>query len=97
MEIDVVEGLGQRRFAHPAGLQHLDPVLIARDARFPGTGAQGVGYFRGPPMGMHVDHGCHGCFLQWAGASLTPRRLARKARQLSRPIDGASRPHKLWR
>ena len=31
------------------------------------------------------------------GASLTPRRLARKARQLSRSIDGASRRHKLWR
>jgi hypothetical protein len=78
-------------------VQHLDPVLIARDARFPGTGAQGVGYFRGPPMGMHVDHGCHGCFsFNGPDASLTRRRLARKARQLPKSIDGASRPRKLW-
>ena len=56
MEIDVIEGLGERLFAHP-GLQHLDAVLIAHDARFLGTGAQGIGYFGGLPMGMHVDHG----------------------------------------
>jgi hypothetical protein len=40
MEIDVVEGLGERCFTHPRGLQHLDAVLIAQDARFPGTGAR---------------------------------------------------------
>jgi len=39
MEIDVIEGISERRFAHPRGLQHLDTVLIAQDARFPGTGA----------------------------------------------------------
>ncbi len=55
MEIDVVEGLGERLFAHPRGLQHLGAVLVAQDARFLGAGAQGVGYFGGPPMGMHVD------------------------------------------
>ena len=70
--IDVVEGIRQRRLTHPSGLQHLDPVRIAQDARVPGTGAQGVGYFRGPPMGMNVDHGCHGCFLQWAGRQSNP-------------------------
>jgi hypothetical protein len=59
MKIDVIEGIGERRVAHPWGLQHLDAVLIAQDARFPGPGAQSVGYFGGPPMGMHVDHG-HG-------------------------------------
>jgi len=29
MEIDVIEGIGERRFAHPWGLQHFDAVLIA--------------------------------------------------------------------
>ena len=77
MEIDVIEGLGERLFAHPRGLQHLDAVRIAHDARFPGAGAQGVGDFGGPPMGMHVDHG-HGCFLHGLSGSLTPRRLAAK-------------------
>ncbi len=56
MEIDVIEGLGERRFAHPRGLQHLDAVRIAHNPRLPGTGAQRVGHFGGPPMGMHVDH-----------------------------------------
>ena len=67
MEIDVVERLGERRFAHPRGLQHLDAVRIAHDARLPGAGAQGVGDFGGPPMGMHVDH--HGCFLHRLSAT----------------------------
>ena len=35
MEIEVVEGLGERLFAHPRGLQHLDAVRVAQDARFP--------------------------------------------------------------
>jgi len=71
MEIDIIEGLGERRFTHPSGLQHLDTVLIARNARFPGPGAQRVGDFGGPPMGMHIDHG-HGFFLRWLSGSLTP-------------------------
>jgi hypothetical protein len=75
MEIDVIEGLGERVFAH-SRLQHLDAVLIAQDARFPGPGAQSVGYFGGPPMGMHVDH--HGGFLYSLSGSLTPRRVALK-------------------
>src|SRR5208282_5660180 len=77
MEIDVIEGLGERLLAHPRGLQHLDTVRIAHNARFPGTSAQGAGYFGGPPMGTHVDHG-HGCFLHGPSGSLTPRRLAAK-------------------
>jgi hypothetical protein len=60
MELDVVEGLTERRVAHPSGLQHLGAVRVAHDARFPGPGAQGVGDFGGPPMGMHVNHGYHG-------------------------------------
>ncbi|MGH7114973.1 MAG: hypothetical protein ACREE9_10820 [Stellaceae bacterium] len=76
MEINVIEGLGERRFAHPWGLQHLDAVAIAQDTRLPGTGAQGVGDFGGPPMSMHVDH--HGYFLQGLCGSLTPWRLAAK-------------------
>jgi hypothetical protein len=90
VEIDLVEGLGERLFAHSSGFQHFDAVLVARDTRFPGTGAQGVGDFGGPPMGMHVDH--HGCLLHPVSGSLTPRRLGRKARELSRPTDGTSRP-----
>jgi hypothetical protein len=43
MEIDVIEGIGERLFAHPQGLQYLDAVLIAQDARFPRPGAEGVG------------------------------------------------------
>src|SRR5260370_973910 len=75
MEVDVVESLGERRFAHPSGTQHLDAVLVAQNARFPGPGAQSVGYFGGPPMGMHVDHGC---FLNGSFGSLTPWRFAAK-------------------
>ena len=56
MEIDVVEGLRRAALRPSAGLQHLDAVRIAHDARLPGAGAQGVGDFGGPPMGMHVDH-----------------------------------------
>ena len=76
MEIEIVEGLGERLFAHPRGLQHLDAVLIAQDARLPRAGAQRVGNFGGPPMGMHVDHRGHGCFLQEPFRSLTPLRSA---------------------
>ncbi len=50
MEIDVVEGVGERRFARP--------------------GAQGLGQFGGPPMGMHVDH--HRSFPPWADRQLNP-------------------------
>src|SRR5438270_6882036 len=64
MVSDVIEGLGEGLFAHPRGLQHLDAVRIAHNARLPGTSAQGFGYISGPPMGMHVDHG-HGVFLHW--------------------------------
>src|ERR1700756_1778275 len=78
MEIDVVEGLGERLFAHSPGLQHLDAILVAQDARLPGAGAQGVGYLGRPPMGMHVDHGCHGYFLYGPSRSLTPPRRAGK-------------------
>ena len=73
MEIDVIERLGERLVAHP-GLQHLDAVLIAQDARLLAAGAQSVGYLGGLPMGMHVDHGCHGCFLHGLSGSLIPRR-----------------------
>ncbi len=55
----VVERLGERLLAHPR-LQHLGAVAIAQDARLTGAGAQGVGDFGGPPMGVHVDH--HGGF-----------------------------------
>ena len=48
------------------------PSGLRSDARFPGAGAQGVGDFGGPPMGMHVDHGCHGCFLHGLGRQLNP-------------------------
>jgi hypothetical protein len=75
MEIDVIEGRGERLLAHPWGFQHLDAVAIVQDARFPGTDAQGVGYFGGPPMGMHVDHGC---FLHGSCGTFTPRRIAAK-------------------
>ena len=54
--VDVIERLGERLFAHPR-LQHLDAVVVAQDARFLGAGAQGVGDLGGPPMGVHVDHG----------------------------------------
>jgi hypothetical protein len=74
MEIYVIEGFGERLLAHPWGFQRLDAVAIAQDARFPGTGAQGVGYFGGPPMGSMSS----GCFLHGPCGSLTPRRLAAK-------------------
>src|SRR4030081_1516148 len=57
MEIDVIEGPGERLFADPRRLQHLDSVLVAQDARFPGPGAQGVGELGGSPVSVHVDHG----------------------------------------
>jgi hypothetical protein len=75
MKIDVIEGLGDWRLAHPSGFQHLDAVRVSQDARFPRTGAQSVGYFGGSPMGVHVNHGY---FLQGPSGSLTPRRLAAK-------------------
>src|SRR4029077_2514780 len=56
MEIDVIEGPGERLF-HPRRLQHFDSVRVAQDARFPGPGAQGVGELSGSPVGVHVDHG----------------------------------------
>ena len=80
MEIDVIERLGERLLAHPRGLHHLDAVRIAHDARLPGAGAQSVGYFSGPPMGMHVDHGSHGGFLYGPADSLTPLAARRKVR-----------------
>ncbi len=58
MEIDLVKGLGERRLTHPRHLQYLKAGFIAHDARLPRAGAQGVGDFGGPPMGVHVDHGC---------------------------------------
>ena len=73
MEIDVIEGGGDRLFAHPPGLQHLDAVPIAHDARFLAAGAQGVGDFGGLPMGVHVDHGR---VLHRFSSSLTPWRRA---------------------
>src|SRR5678815_1434188 len=57
METHVIKCLGQRLLADPA-FQHFYTVLIARDARFLGAGAQGVDQLGGPPMGMHIDHGC---------------------------------------
>src|SRR6185312_9669680 len=57
VEFHVIKPLGQRLLADPA-LQHFHAVLIAHDARFLGAGAQGVDQLGGPPMGMHVDHGC---------------------------------------
>src|SRR5437899_9908040 len=73
MEIDVIEGPGDRLFAHPRHLQHLDSVLVAQDTRFPGPGAQGVGELGGSPMGVHVDHGG---FLHGLSGSLTRRPAA---------------------
>jgi hypothetical protein len=75
MEIDVIERLGERHVAHPWGLQHLDAISVAQDARFPGPGAQGVGDFGRSPMGMHVDHGC---LLHGVAGSVTLWPLAAK-------------------
>jgi hypothetical protein len=71
MDLDVVERLVEWSFTHPRGLQHLDAVVVAQEARFFATGAQGVSYFGGFPMGVHVDHGC---FLHRLSGSLTLRR-----------------------
>ena len=56
MEIDIIEGVGERFFAH-ARFQHLAAIRVAQDTRFFGAGAQGAGDFGGLPMGVHVDHG----------------------------------------
>src|SRR5947208_13328481 len=69
MEFHVIKRLGQRLLADPA-LQHFYAVLIAHDARFLGAGAQGVDQLGGPPMGMHVDHGC---LLSFSSNGLTPK------------------------
>jgi hypothetical protein len=72
MELNVIEGLVERRFAHPRDLQHLDTIIVTENTRFSGTGAQRVGYFGGLPMGMHIDHGY---FLHEFLGSLVPQRL----------------------
>ena len=69
MESHVIERLGHRLLADPA-LHHFYAVLIAHDARFFGAGAQGVDQLRGPPMGMHVDHGF---LLSLSSNKLTPK------------------------
>src|SRR6185312_9671309 len=53
----VIERLIERHFAHARGLQHFGAVRVAEDAWFLAAGAQGIGDFGGPPMGMDVDHG----------------------------------------
>ena len=75
MEIEIVERLGERLLAHARHLQHFGAIRVAHDARFAGAGAQRVGDFRRPPMGMHVDHRSHCCFLQESPLSLTPSQL----------------------
>src|SRR5678815_1070665 len=69
MELHVIKRLGHRLLADPA-LQHFYAVLIAHDARFLGAGAQGVDQLGGPPMGMHIDHGC---LLSLSSNGLTPK------------------------
>jgi hypothetical protein len=82
MEINLIEGIGERLFTHAGRLEDLDTGLVAEDARFPRPGAQRIGDFGWPPMGMHVDH--HGCFLHGLLGSLTPQRLTAKQLQASR-------------
>src|SRR6058998_2364251 len=69
MESHVIKRLGQWLLADPA-LHHFYAVLIAHDTRFLGAGAQGVNQLGGPPMGMHVDHGC---LLSLSSNGLTPK------------------------
>src|SRR5260370_8257233 len=69
MEFHVIKRLGHRILADPA-LQHFYAVLIAHDARFLGAGAQGVDQLGGPPMSMHIDHGC---LLSLSSNGLTPK------------------------
>src|SRR6185437_2582183 len=79
VELDIVERVGERHLAH-ARPQHLDFGVVLDDARLAGAGAQGVGGFGGPPMGVHVDH--HGYVLQRLSRSLTLTVARRKAGRL---------------
>src|SRR5262249_16670625 len=69
MEVHVIKCLGQRLLADPA-LQHFYTVLIAQHARFLSACAQSIDQLGGPPMGMHVDHGCLLCL---SSNGLTPK------------------------
>jgi hypothetical protein len=56
MKFDLVESLGEGLFTHSRGFQHFDTGVIAQNARLPRAGAQRVGNFARPPMGVHIDH-----------------------------------------
>ena len=89
MEIDLVEGLGERRFAHRPGLQHLDAAVVASRCAAPGCGRAGRRRLR------RAANGCACRSWSWlipprVVRSLAPRRRAAKHGKLHKNLHDPS-------